>query len=251
MKELENLSITRLLNLEYGQHMKSVYSGINLLGGGTLVTDPTLTAYIAELASKSTAYDMAMVQILKSDETAKIVAADLVRDTAVSTAKRALYVFEKTTDENEHLAFVSLQTLFRAYGTIQAMNLEEESNAIDNLVTDLNGTKYNPHVTTLGLGGHVTKMKSTNKDFKVIFEGRTQETASKEVFDVKKMRNDIKDVYVDMANYVLAMAKAFNTDQFNKSLDVINAVRKYYNTLLAKRKPVKKGETPPPIPPME
>jgi hypothetical protein len=42
------------------------------------------------------------------------------------------------------------------------------------------------------------------------------------VFDVKKMRNNMKVVYTDMIGYVLAMAKAVNTDEFNKSLDVIN-----------------------------
>jgi hypothetical protein len=46
------------------------------------------------------------------------------------------------------------------------------------------------------------------------------------------------------------MTKAKKTDEFNKSQDVINALRKYYADLLAKRKPAKKGETPVLIPPM-
>jgi hypothetical protein len=251
MKELKSLSIGRMLNLEYGQHIKSIYDGINLLGGGTLVTDLVFKAYLDKLKDKSVAYDKAMVQIFKSDETAKIEAADLVRDNAVTTARRVLYVSEHTTDESEHLAFASLQTLFRTYGNVQSMNFEEESNGIDNLVDDLNGTKYNPHVTTLGIGSKVTKMSDANAAFKNIFKGRTQETASKEVFDVKLLRSDLKITYNDMINYVLAMAKAHDTDEFNKSLNLINAVRDYYDTLLAKRKPAKKGETPTPIPPME
>ncbi|MGL2964598.1 hypothetical protein ACSVH2_12320, partial [Flavobacterium sp. RSB2_4_14] len=71
------------------------------------------------------------------------------------------------------------------------------------------------------------------------------------VFDVKQMRKDVKQVYEDMANYVLSMSKAVNSDQFNQSLDVINAVRSYYDNLLAKRKPAKKGEKQEEIPPME
>ena len=249
MKTLEPLNLGRLVHLEFGQHIKSINNGINLLGG--IVTDPDFISYMTALNNESTEYDKAMVQIFKSDETAKIVAADLLRDNFVSTTKRALYVFEKSTDENELLAFLSLQTLFNVYGAVQTMNFEEESNAIDNLVTDLNGSKYLPHVTTLDISSFVAKMNQANLDFKLLFDGRTQEKAGKEVFDVKQMRANMKTVYTDMAEYVLAMSKAKNTPEFNKSLEVINTVRNYYDTLLAKRKPAKKGETPTPIPPME
>ena len=169
MKTLEPLNLGRLVHLEFGQHIKSINNGINLLGG--IVTDPDFISYMTALNNESTEYDKAMVQIFKSDETAKIVAADLLRDNFVSTTKRALYVFEKSTDENELLAFLSLQTLFNVYGAVQTMNFEEESNAIDNLVTDLNGSKYLPHVTTLDISSFVAKMNQANLDFKLLFDG--------------------------------------------------------------------------------
>ena len=47
------------------------------------------------------------------------------------------------------------------------------------------------------------------------------------------------------------MARATGQEQYTKTLDVINVVRKYYADLLAKRKGTKKGEMEEPIPPME
>lgn len=249
MKELENLSITRLLNLEFGQHVKSIHKGIRLLGG--IVTDAVFVNYLTALNTEATEYDRAMVQIFKSDETAKIVAADAVRDAGITAITRGLYVFEVSEDANELLAFASLQTLFNSYSGVQNWNFEAETNGIENFIVDLRSAKYDPHVNLLNLKNYVNRLEAANVAFAGIFEGRTQETASKEVFDVKTLRKNMKVIYTDMVEYVLAMAKAQNTDEFNKSLDVINAVRKYYNTMLAKRQPVKKGETPTPIPPME
>jgi hypothetical protein len=97
----------------------------------------------------------------------------------------------------------------------------------------------------------VTQLANTNATFKTLLSGRTQESSAKESFDVAAMRKEMKTVYEDAANYTLSMAKAQNTDQYNKTLDVINAVRKDYHDLLAKRKPVNGGDTPTtPIPPM-
>ena len=249
MKTLEPVSVTRLSNLEFGQHVKSVKNGISLLGG--IVTDAVLVNYLTSLGTTSTDYDRAMVQIFKSDETIKIVAADLTRDYALSAIIRYLYVYELSEDANEKLAFASLQTLFNTYNGIQDWNFEEETNGIENLIVDLRSAKYDPHVTLLKMRDCITRLEVANVAFTTLFEGRTQEKASKEVFDVKQMRATMKAVYNDMSDYVLAMSKAQNTDEFNKSLDVINTVRNYYATLLAKRKPAKKGEPETPIPPIE
>lgn len=98
------------------------------------------------------------------------------------------------------------------------------------------------------MGTYVDRIVQTNADFKTLFAKRTQETSAKKVFDVKAMRADIKTTYTDMADYVLSMAKAKNTDEFNQVLNVLNTVRKYYSDLLAKRK-TQPADTPPPAEP--
>ncbi len=249
MKQLQNISLTRLTVLEFGQHIKSILTNIILLGDG-FVTDAILNDYLQALQTKMEGYDKAMLQVTKSDETAKIVAADKLRDNALTALTRLLSVYELSENEGELAAYESLNTLFNTYKGIQKWNFEEESNGIDNLLADLGDTKYKPHVELLKMQAWVALAANNNTAFKTLFAARTQEASGKESFDVAAMRKDIKEVYEDATGYVLSMAKAQNTDQYNKCLDVINTVRKYYHDLLAKRTAGTNDATAAPIPPM-
>jgi hypothetical protein len=246
MKVLHNLQLSSLSSLEFGQHIKSVITGISKHA----IADAILKNYLSKIAVEMAAYDNAQLQIQKSDETAKIVALDHIRDISISAFMRQLSVYELSEVEAEVLAHTSLNTLVKTYKGIQTWNFEEESNGVDKLITDLNNDKYLPSVALLNMNSFLTRIGLKNEAFKIIFEGRTQEVASKEIFDSKKLRASCKTLYNDMIDYVLSMAKAQDTPEFNKSLDVINTVRKYYADLLAKRKPAKKGETLLAIPPM-
>jgi hypothetical protein len=236
-KVLEALTLVKLTAREFGQHIKTIITNLNALGGGAgFITDTSLLDYIKTLTDKNAVYDRAHGQVTKSDETAKIAAADKVRDAAISAAIRYLNVFELSELESEKAAFASLETLFNEYKGLQNWNFEEETNGIDKLVSDLQNPKYAPHVATINMGNYVERMRLRNQDFKVLFQKRTVETSTKVVYDVKALRDDLKTVYDDMTDYVLSMAKAKNTEEFNQSLTAINAVRKYYADLIAKRK---------------
>ena len=250
MKSLVNLMMSRLQVLEAGQHVKSVVKGIEDLGSG-FITDTIFQNYLTKTKDASTEYDKALVKVMKSDETAKIVAADDVRDKAITAAQRYLNVFELSEDETEHLAYASLHTLFNTYKGIQKWNFEEESNGIDNLLVDLSTEKYQTHLSELHMQDYIDRIQTANDTFKELFAGRTQEQANKEYFDTKALRDELQLQYNTLIEYVLVMAKATDTDLYNKPLDVINTVRKYYADLLAKRKGSKKEETAEPIPPME
>jgi len=245
MKKLETLSLTRLSNLEFGQHTKSIHANI-IDGGesGATIHNTVLLQYLSELNLKNQAYDRAMVQIVKSDETVKIVKADELRDKAFTCIQRHLSVFEFSNDSQDLLAFASLNTLFNNYKALQRWNLEEETNGIDNLVVDLRNVKYSGWATAIGMTQFIDRLEESNNNFKLIFNGRTQEVAGKEVFDVKELRGDLKSTYEKMIHYVLAMATAADTDEFNRTLNVINTVRKYYSDLLARRKSPSETPTP-------
>ena len=178
MKKLHPVDLGRLTNLEFGQHVKSVKQGIIMLN---VATDDGFTNYLTQLETSSDQYDKAMVQVKKSDETEKIAKADQTRDTAISALMRYLKVFELSEDEEEVLAYKSLNALVKTYKNLQTWNFEEESNGIDNLVNDLNNSKYLPSVTLLNMNRYVTRLATRNTDFKTLFAGRTMEEASKEV----------------------------------------------------------------------
>lgn len=249
MKEIQTLSLTQLSVLEFGQHIKTVHYNIGLLGKD-LIADKVLADYLSALNTESAEYDKAMLQIAKSDETAKIAAADKRRDNAVSTLVRQLSVFEFAEDDAEHEAYQSLYTVFNTYKGMQRWNLEEETNGIDNLLTDLAADKYRPLVQLLGMQRYVERLATHSAAFKTLFSSRIQEVSGKDTYNVPAMRRVLKEKYNDMTAYVLLMAKSQDAEQYNKCLDVINTVRKYYHDLLAKRKPGSDGTTDAPIPPM-
>lgn len=249
MKQLQFLTLTRLSVLEFGQHIKRVLENIHLLGKD-LITDKVLDEYLTNLNAEAAEYDKAMLQIAKSDETARIAAADKRRDNALSTLTRQLSVFEVAEVEAEHEAYQSLSIVFNTYKGMQRWNLEEETNGIDNLLADLAADKYGPLVQLLGMQRYVERLATHNTAFKTLFSNRVQEVSAKEPYDVPAMRRQLKQKYDDMTAYVVLMTKRPNAEQYNKCLDVINTVRKYYHDLLAKRKPGSDGTPDAPIPPM-
>lgn len=249
MKPLQTLSLTRLSVLGFGQHIKTTLGNIDLLGEG-FITDKILVDYLQRLRNEITAYDKAMLPIAKSDETAKIAVADKNRDNAVSALTRQLWVYEISDDEAELAAYDSLSTLFDTYNGLQKWNFEEETNGIDNLLVDLLNNKYKPYVELLQMLRYVNRLETANTAFKNLFVSRTQEASGKQKFDVPAMRKAIQRIYDDMVGYVITMAKVQTAEQYHKTLDVINTVRKYYHDLLAKRKSGNDDAPDAPIPPM-
>lgn len=236
MKKLESLTIARLSNLEFGQHVKSIHANImDGNGSKTVIKDTFLQQYLEELNSKIAAYDKALVQIAKSDETAKIAQADVLRDKAFITIQRYLSVFEHSENPEQELAYTSLNTLFSKYKGLQNWNYEEQSNGGDSLIADLQSDKYGASATLIGMTEYISRLQQSNDAFKLLFKGRIQEQSAKEVFDAKELKNDLKITYEKLIHYVLAMATALDNEEFNTSLNVISTVRKYYSDMLAKR----------------
>src|SRR5882757_2533294 len=93
MSVLMKLNVARLSVVEFGQHNKTILEGLQPDGDG-FINDPILIGYVNALENKSTIYDGAILQVLKSDETARIVSADKDRDVAVSAAWRMINAHE-------------------------------------------------------------------------------------------------------------------------------------------------------------
>lgn len=248
MKKLESLSVTRLTNLEFGQHIKSIQDNISGNRKAKItVQDPILQQYLEELNKRITAYDKAMMQITKSDETAKIVQAEGIRTKALISMQRYLSVYEFTPNAEQLLQFKSLQTLFNKFRGLQSWNYEEQTNGISALLADLKGEKYSKSVASLTMGDYVTVLQETHEIFKTIFAARFQERSEKEIFNVKELKTALKNTYEKLVQYVLVMAIAIDNDEFNKALSIINTVRKYYADMLAKRNSITKTEPPIPV----
>lgn len=233
---LEELNFGKLTYLESGQHVKNVHTNLTQAAG---ISDPVLLHYMAATKTAADDFDQSQVQLAKSDETQKIETADRERDQAFATLRSALNVFEYSKVENHKLAFTSLDNLLVNYAGLQEWNYAEETNGTDNLLAELEKQKYAAHVVTLGLATHIDRLRTDNGFFKSLFSGRTFEQAQKPVYNGKSLHQKMYNVYIDMIGYIVTMSKVPNADaQFLNALQLVNADRKYYSDMLAKRKGV-------------
>jgi hypothetical protein len=90
---------------------------------------------------------------------------------------------------------------------------------------------------------YVTRLEETNNAFKTLFSGRMVTTAMTESYDMKAIRKELQKTYNDFTGYVLAMAKATESQLFVTALNLLNVARKYYaDQMLSNKMP--KPETP-------
>ena len=92
---------------------------------------------------------------------------------------------------------------------------------------------------------YVGRLNDTNNTFKNLFGGRMVGSAMTETYDMKAIRSELQSTYSEFCDYVLAMAKAFNTPLFVSALNLLNTARKYYADQLARRTAPKVEKTDP------
>lgn len=239
---LEPLTISALTNMEAGQLMIRHQNDLNTIDPA-LRTDVPYNSYMERIGIKTELYFKALAQVLKNEETEKILLADKARDKAVSSFNLALKLHASADDPAEVEASRSLRILFDTFKNIAKLNYEAESLAIDKLVNDLNSEAYSEKIAYLHMTKYVTRLSETNDIFKNLFGGRMVGTAMTESYDMKTIRKEMQVLYTDFVDYVFAMAKATESQLFTTALNLLNAARKYYNDqMLSKSAP--KPETP-------
>ena len=239
---LEPLTISALTNMEAGQLMIRHQSDLNTIDA-SLLTDAPYNSYLLKIGNQTELYFAALAQVQKNEETEKIGLADDARDKAVTAFNLALKLHASADDPAEAEASRSLRILFDTYKNLAKLNYEAESLAIDKLVSELNSEAYTEKIAYLHMSKYVSRLSETNNAFKTLFSGRMVTTAMSENYDMKAIRKELMEVYMDFAVYVLAMAKATEGQLFVTALNLINAARKYYADQMTSRS-APKPETP-------
>jgi predicted LPLAT superfamily acyltransferase len=234
MLKLEPVRTSDLTNMEAGQLNRRTLDDLATINQ-TLMIDVPFNAYVQELTRQKGLYENALAQIRKSEETEKISMADKNRDKAVDAFGKALKLYGISDDAAEVEASRGLSIVFNSFKGLADLNYEAETMAIDKLVSDLESPARAAKVSVLNMGRYVTRLKTTNEAFTMLFGNRMVTEASTETYDMKVVRADLMKKYAEFTTYVLAMAKALETPLFLQALTQINASRKYYSDLLARR----------------
>ena len=241
---LETLSASALTNMEAGQLIHRLQSDLATIDPNSL-TDLPYNNYVEGLANHSNLYEMALAQVQKNEETEKIVQADGVRDKAISALGMCIRLYALSDEPDEVEASRSLGILFGTYKNLAKLNYEAETLGIDKLISELSKPNYSQKVNFLQMDRYVTRLSNANDAFKTLFSGRMVTAAMTETFDLKSIRIEMLKMYSEFTVYVLAMAKALNTPLFITSLNLLNATRRYYSDLLARRTAKKEEQEEP------
>ncbi|MBW8332114.1 MAG: hypothetical protein K0M40_08855 [Prolixibacteraceae bacterium] len=234
MLKLEPVRTSDLTNMEAGQLIRRTLDDLATIDQALMIDVP-LNAYLQDLTQQKGSYEKALAQIRKSEETEKIGLADKNRDKAVDAFGKALKLYGVSDDEAEVEASRGLNIVFTSFKGLADLNYEAETMAIDKLVNELESPAHAAKIGVLNMGRYVARLKTTNEAFKTLFANRLVTEASTETYDMKVIRAELLKKYADMANYVLAMAKALKSPLFLNALNLLNASRKYYSDMLARR----------------
>jgi hypothetical protein len=238
MKKLHSLKISSLTHLEAGQLIKSNLTDVATAGINS-ATDPLIQNYLTLLTADSAQMDLALIQVKAQQETHNLEVLDMSRDASVRVLRMQLNIYSHSNIPAEVTAYTVLKIPFNAYKTIEKLNYEAENNAIDNFEAELAKPTYATAITTLNLGGLITRMKNDNTAFKSLFSTRSITLAATAHYDAKAIRKTMIANYEAYATYVNSLNNAtanLATNAYYLSLyNIVDNIRKYYSDMLARR----------------
>ena len=235
---LNKFRLASLHHLEVGQLIKRNIDDL-VTANINLNTDPLIQNYISKMIADSSQMDLALVKIAAQQETEDLEILDLKRDRSLRATRMQLRVFKNSDDAAEAIAYKTLAIPFKAYGKIEKLNFEEETNAIDNFVQELAKPIYSSAIATLNLGVFIARISNDNNAFKTLFSTRSINVANTVLYDTKTIRKNLIADYTAYANYVTSLANATiglsNNQYYLAIFNIINNIRKYYSDVLARR----------------
>jgi hypothetical protein len=234
--KLESLGVAHLTHLEAAELVARLLSDFaSQPQGGPRTDNAVVQNFIAELGGKLTQFQKALLKVQANSATQTIAQLDEVRDLAPQVFRKAVNLACLSDVPAEAEAAQKLAILMKMYRNVESLNYEAETQALDKLTAELEGT-YAPQIALLGFGRYVARLKKSNDAFKALFGGRSTQTALQEVFDTRALRTDLLDKYREFALYLQVMANLPQGDYYIQLLAFVNTARKYYADMLARRR---------------
>jgi hypothetical protein len=225
------INLTHLRNEEHFMLMSEV---VQLVNSAEVAVREVAIATIADLTSLLEREDKALEQILKSQLTDRITAADLVRDNLLHaiTLKVEAYAFSHA--EAEVQAAAALQAVVDHYGDFRRKPYNEESATVHNYVQSLRALPQ--AVEALGLEGWLAALAEANDEVKQLMAQRHDGQAAVQVERLREVRTAIDAVYQRMAAMVDASIVLKGEAPYATFVNRLNERIAYYKTTLAARK---------------
>lgn len=236
MKNLEQISPSRLTNLQVVQFMRDSRTDIMNTNVSQLQSDAPLKRYLEkfDLVDK---FDKGIVNIAGNPLSEEMNNKDALRDTSFRNFGRHLRYFEYSEDENESKAAQILTQLWNVHKDTPTMQPQKQTSATDNFLSDLANEPHASAAATLKLQGDIDRIKSSNDAYRTLWDDKRTQDIQREIVDTKGIKVELMSNYRDLAQYILSMAKANDDNaEWRKLLDALNAARKRYAETMRRQK---------------
>jgi hypothetical protein len=165
----------------------------------------------------------------KSDYTAQIADAGHRVDRTIVGMNEVLASALHHFDVNVVNAAKSLRNRFDDFGNIAKKSYEEETYAVNLLITDLLSADYAAKVNTVGLKPWLTELQAAEAAFELLFGQRNVETFQKPQGTVREVRHDLDVIYRKMADRVNAAATMDSSNSYDAFIGQLNVEIAYFN----------------------
>lgn len=172
--------------------------------------------------------------IVKSSITAKLAAADELRDDAYRGFK---YLIKGSTyhfDTDKKDAALKIKNVLDRYNGLEIKAYEQETASYNALLAELKTDLY-AEVKLLGFNDWVKQMQSTNDEFDKLMSSRFDEGASKTDLRMKEIRFEIGNVYQSMVNRIEASILLNGEAAYADFVKKINQRIDYHANVIASR----------------
>lgn len=215
-----------LTNVQYSQFMRDHLHHLGLIDKNEL-SNAELNMLIATLVAVVGDFDKVMKKVTKSAFSEKIGDLDNNRDNSFRSLRQALKSERNTADASVQEAVNAIEIFIDTYENVPKLTLEEETRAIDEIVTVLEG-RLKPMVDVVGVANKVARLKADNETFKAKYAQRTSEYIDKDTTDNREVRQQVNDAYFMLFDYALMMARLDKGAIFDKLVAIANTIRKEY-----------------------
>lgn len=229
--KINNLNLKNLRNEEHFQYQTDFRNLLNSSNPVALNVEAALAAYNPIYTDESEALDV----IRKSAITDELTDADTVRDTTFKGLRDAIKSAVRHFNPDVQQAAVRLQVVTGHYGNISTKPYDEETAAINSMITEMN-TTYAADLAATGLAGWVAELQSNNDAFDALKRSRYSEDSSKTQLRMKQVRIALDAAYTAITDRIDALVLINGEAAYSTFVNELNSRIESYSNLLAQRK---------------
>lgn len=232
MEQIIDFSRGRLRNNEHYQFMSDFSKMITATSPETLGIENQFPTFTAVLSKEGIAIGVENGSSISK----KVSLLDVRRDNTWSAINSRIKSTLTSPVDVEVESAALLERVMNQHGNVRELPYNEETAAVQSLVSELQNETYAPHVDQTGLTSWVEALKSQNDEFAATFNLRNTELAGRPNGNVKSVRQQLDPLYDEIVNRInAAITLEIAADGVETFVSELNEKIRYYQNTLAIR----------------